>query len=84
MPLCALKFHYSSYERSWELVGTLRHSDVNALTPHCIIGAALNIPSAMQIIVRMFPTPHVQAKAIAAFTGSGALGNGGFEYLLWL
>ncbi|EPS97488.1 hypothetical protein FOMPIDRAFT_1128363 [Fomitopsis schrenkii] len=39
------------------------------------VGAALNIPSAMQIIVRMFPTPHVQAKAIAAFTGSGALGN---------
>ena len=49
---------------------------VHPLTPHRTLGAALNIPSAMQIIVRMFPTPHVQAKAIAAFTGSGALGNG--------
>jgi len=39
------------------------------------VGAALNIPSAMQIIVRMFPTPHVQSKAVAAFAGSAALGN---------
>lgn len=54
---------------------------VNPLIPHLIVGAALNIPSAMQIIVRMFPTPRVQAKAIAAFTGSGALGNGRIEYL---
>lgn len=57
---------------------------IDPLTPHRIVGAALNIPSAMQIIVRMFPTPHVQAKAIAAFTGSGALGNGKSSILIVL
>ncbi|TFY64345.1 hypothetical protein EVJ58_g2679 [Rhodofomes roseus] len=39
------------------------------------VGAALNIPSAMQIIVRMFPTPHVQSRAVAAFAGCAGLGN---------
>ncbi|KAF9806225.1 hypothetical protein IEO21_08770 [Rhodonia placenta] len=39
------------------------------------IGAALNIPSAMHIIVHMYPEPKVQSRAIAAFAGSAAVGN---------
>lgn len=40
------------------------------------LGAALNIPAAMHIIVHMFPEPAAQSKAIAAFAGAAAVGNG--------
>ncbi|KAJ7499582.1 MFS general substrate transporter [Mycena latifolia] len=39
------------------------------------IGAALTVPSALHLIVHMFPDTAAQAKAIAAFGASGAFGN---------
>ncbi|KIJ41092.1 hypothetical protein M422DRAFT_255938 [Sphaerobolus stellatus SS14] len=39
------------------------------------VGAALNIPSAMSVIIRLFPDPAAQSKAIAAFAGAAAIGN---------
>ncbi|KAJ7832042.1 hypothetical protein B0H14DRAFT_1178205 [Mycena olivaceomarginata] len=40
------------------------------------IGAALTVPSALHLIVHMFPDTGSQAKAIAAFGDSAAFGNG--------
>ncbi|KAH7926177.1 MFS general substrate transporter [Leucogyrophana mollusca] len=39
------------------------------------IAAALTIPSALAMIVRMYPNPGTQGRAIAAFGGSVAIGN---------
>ncbi|KAF8636098.1 hypothetical protein AX17_003803 [Amanita inopinata Kibby_2008] len=39
------------------------------------VGASLTIPSALHLIVHMYPEPASQAKAIAAFGGSAAIGN---------
>ncbi|KXN81896.1 hypothetical protein AN958_03546 [Leucoagaricus sp. SymC.cos] len=39
------------------------------------IGAALTVPSALHLIIHMFPNPASQSKAIAAFGASAALGN---------
>ncbi|KAJ8518266.1 hypothetical protein ONZ45_g4621 [Pleurotus djamor] len=39
------------------------------------LGAALNIPSAMALIIRMFPNPEPQSRAMAAFAGAAAIGN---------
>ncbi|KXN84040.1 hypothetical protein AN958_00529 [Leucoagaricus sp. SymC.cos] len=39
------------------------------------IGAALTVPSALHLIVHMFPDPASQSQAIAAFGASAALGN---------
>ncbi|PFH50117.1 hypothetical protein AMATHDRAFT_4276 [Amanita thiersii Skay4041] len=40
-----------------------------------VTGASLTIPSALHLIVHMYPDPAAQAKAIAAFGGSAAIGN---------
>lgn len=40
------------------------------------LGAALNIPSAMSLIIRLFPEPGAQSKSLAAFAGAAAIGNG--------
>ncbi|EKM77931.1 hypothetical protein AGABI1DRAFT_42601 [Agaricus bisporus var. burnettii JB137-S8] len=39
------------------------------------IGAAINVPSALYIIIHLFPDPTSQAKAVAMFGICGALGN---------
>ncbi|KAF8583733.1 MFS general substrate transporter [Ramaria rubella] len=39
------------------------------------IGAALNIPAAMALIVRLFPNPESQSKALTLFGAAAALGN---------
>ncbi|KIM20680.1 hypothetical protein M408DRAFT_333858 [Serendipita vermifera MAFF 305830] len=39
------------------------------------IGAALTIPSALSLIIKLFPEPLHQARAIALFNGAGAIGN---------
>jgi MFS family permease len=44
----------------------------------CTPGAALNIPSAMSLIIRLFPNPASQSKALAGFAGAAAFGNGMF------
>jgi hypothetical protein len=41
-----------------------------------LLGAALNVPSAMALIIRMFPNPASQSKALAGFAGAAAIGNG--------
>ncbi|KAJ7872325.1 major facilitator superfamily domain-containing protein [Mycena olivaceomarginata] len=38
-------------------------------------GGALTIPSALHLIIHMYPDPADQAKAVTAFGGVGALGN---------
>jgi MFS family permease len=39
------------------------------------VGAALNVPSAMALIIRMYPNPASQSKALAGFAGAAAIGN---------
>ncbi|KAH7913695.1 major facilitator superfamily domain-containing protein [Hygrophoropsis aurantiaca] len=39
------------------------------------VAAALTIPSALALIVHMYPNPETQGRAIAAFGGSVAIGN---------
>jgi MFS family permease len=39
-------------------------------------GGALTIPSALNLIVQLFPEPQEQGRAIAMFGASGAIGNG--------
>lgn len=36
----------------------------------------MTIPSALTLLVGIFPEPHEQAQAIGAFGGSGGVGNG--------
>ena len=45
---------------------------------HLILSSAasLTVPSALTLIVHVFPEPAEQARAIGAFGGSGAVGNG--------
>ncbi|KDQ19195.1 hypothetical protein BOTBODRAFT_28684 [Botryobasidium botryosum FD-172 SS1] len=47
------------------------------LRAFCGIGAAFTIPSALNLIVRMFPNPREQSRAISFFGSAGALGNVG-------
>jgi hypothetical protein len=42
------------------------------------LGAALTVPSALHLIVHMFPDTGSQAKAIAAFGASAVFGNGAY------
>ncbi|KAF8572783.1 MFS general substrate transporter, partial [Ramaria rubella] len=39
------------------------------------IGAALNVPAAMALIVRLFPEPGSQARALSGFGAAAGLGN---------
>lgn len=45
------------------------------LTTTISVGA-MTIPSALTLLVGIFPEPHEQAQAIGAFGGSGGVGNG--------
>ena len=40
------------------------------------IGSALTIPSALSMIVALFPDQQSQSRAIAIFGGTGGVGNG--------
>ena len=42
------------------------------------IGGALTIPSALSMIVALFPDQRSQGRAIAIFGGTGGVGNGKF------
>ena len=58
--------------------GSALHA-VSALTyAHCeqSAAAALTIPSALTLLVNVFPEPTEQARAIGVFGGCGAIGNG--------
>ncbi|KAF9461921.1 MFS general substrate transporter [Collybia nuda] len=39
------------------------------------VGAALNVPSAMNLIIHLYTEPGSQSKALGAFAGAAALGN---------
>ncbi|KAK7037594.1 hypothetical protein VNI00_011086 [Paramarasmius palmivorus] len=39
------------------------------------VGASLTVPSALYIIIHMFPDPGSQSKAVAVFSASAAIGN---------
>ncbi|KAG6864100.1 hypothetical protein C0991_012480 [Blastosporella zonata] len=39
------------------------------------VGAALTVPSALYLIIHLFPNPASQSKAVALFAASAALGN---------
>ncbi|KNZ71653.1 hypothetical protein J132_07871 [Termitomyces sp. J132] len=39
------------------------------------VGAALTVPSALYLIIHLFPNPAQQSKAVALFAASAALGN---------
>jgi len=42
------------------------------------IGSALTIPSALSMLVALFPDQRSQSRAIAIFGGTGGVGNGEF------
>lgn len=44
--------------------------------PHYVPAASLTIPSALTLLVNLFPDPAEQARAIGVFGGCGAIGNG--------
>jgi hypothetical protein len=54
----------------------------NPTSVHCqtegidLVGGAMTIPSALNLIVQIFTDPQEQARAIALFGGAGAIGNG--------
>lgn len=43
-------------------------------------GAALTVPSALHMIVHMFPDPSSQSKAVGIFTALGGLGNSALHF----
>lgn len=47
-------------------------------TPNDVLAASLTIPSALNLLVNLFPDPSEQARSIGVFGGSGAVGNGEF------
>ena len=59
------------------LIGGFTHQKIALLVLRALggIGGALTIPSALSLIVQLFPDPAHQARAIALFGSSGAIGN---------
>jgi hypothetical protein len=51
-------------------------SQYNFLISSYILGASCTIPSALSMIIRIFPDPKEQAMAISIFGATGAIGNG--------
>lgn len=49
---------------------------------HLQSGAALTIPSALALIIYLFPDPKAQAGAIGVFGGCGAVGNSKSNYII--
>ncbi|KAJ7836652.1 hypothetical protein B0H14DRAFT_3460542 [Mycena olivaceomarginata] len=58
------------------LINSFIGTEIPPITVRALTGAggALTIPSALHLIVRMYPDPVEQAKAITAFGGMGAIG----------
>ena len=49
------------------------------------IGASLTIPSALNLLVQLFPDPSEQARAIGLFGATAAIGNGEFcVFQVWI
>ncbi len=47
--------------------------------PPYVSAASLTIPSALTLLVNLFPEPAEQARAIGVFGGCGAIGNGEYS-----
>jgi MFS family permease len=58
----------------WSLVQFVRLSIGSILC--CLTGAAFTIPSALALIIRLFPDPAEQSKALGFFGSAAGLGNG--------
>ncbi|KAJ4469965.1 MFS general substrate transporter [Lentinula edodes] len=61
----------------FSLAGGFVRSEVPLIALRALmgIGAALTVPSALYLIVHMYPDPTSQSKAVGIFTMSGGLGN---------
>jgi MFS family permease len=59
------------------LIGGFTHQKIALTVLRALggIGGALTIPSALSLIVQLFPDPSHQARAIALFGSAGAIGN---------
>jgi MFS family permease len=59
------------------LIGGFTHQKIALLVLRALggIGGALTIPSALSLIVQLFPDPAHQARAISLFGSAGAIGN---------
>ncbi|KIM21443.1 hypothetical protein M408DRAFT_333459 [Serendipita vermifera MAFF 305830] len=59
------------------LIGGFTHQKIALLVLRALggIGGALTIPSALSLIVQLFPDPSHQARAISLFGSAGAIGN---------
>ncbi|KIM21444.1 hypothetical protein M408DRAFT_80537 [Serendipita vermifera MAFF 305830] len=59
------------------LIGGFTHQKIALLVLRALggIGGALTIPSALSLIVQLFPNPSHQARAISIFGSAGAIGN---------
>ncbi|KAG8750828.1 hypothetical protein FRC14_000185 [Serendipita sp. 396] len=59
------------------LIGGFTHQKIALLVLRALggIGGALTIPSALSLIIQLFPDPSHQARAIALFGSAGAIGN---------
>ena len=59
------------------LIGGFVHQKIALLVLRALggIGGALTIPSALSLIVQLFPEPTAQARAISLFGSAGAIGN---------
>lgn len=59
------------------LIGGFAHQKIAILVLRALggIGGALTIPSALSLIVQLFPDPEPQARAISLFGSAGAIGN---------
>lgn len=59
------------------LIGGFTHQKIALLVLRALggIGGALTIPSALSLIVQLFPEPTAQARAISLFGSAGAIGN---------
>ncbi|KAH7099621.1 MFS general substrate transporter [Auriculariales sp. MPI-PUGE-AT-0066] len=61
----------------FSIIGGFMKSSIPLLVMRALSGipAALTIPSALTLLVRLFPGTRERARAISVFSGSGALGN---------
>jgi hypothetical protein len=55
---------------------------INRAYKYWFSGGSLTIPSAMNIVVHLFPEPASQAKAVTIFGAMGALGIGMYKGFL--
>ncbi len=67
------------------LAGISEHLCINllskALITFVLVVGAMTIPSALTLLVKLFPEPYEQSQAIGTFGGSGGIGNGTSEHV---